>query len=99
MAGHTSTSYTDRNNLISGTAGTLEAIREPGSGYNFGIKWAGADAAVSVDASPSQPSVGLAQGVFPMHPDFGQQAYKNGVGWDSGPAAISVDWVPGTLPS
>lgn len=98
MASHTSTSYTDRNNLISGTAGTLEAIREPGSCYNFGMKWAGADRVVSVDGSPSQPSVGLIQGTFPQHPDFGAQAYKNGHIWDTDcDAVLSVDWVAGTL--
>lgn len=97
MAGHSTTSYTDRNNLIAGTAGTLEAIREPNSRYDFGIKWTGTDGAVSVASAPNQPSVGLVQGVFPMHPDFGADAYQNGFGWDSGYAAISVDWVPGTL--
>jgi hypothetical protein len=94
---HTSSNYTDRNNLISGTAGTLEAIREPNSRYDFGIKWAGGDAAASVDSSPSQPSVGLVRGIFPMSPDFGAQAYKNGSGWDSGAAVLSVDWAAGTL--
>jgi hypothetical protein len=96
MAAHSTTGYTDRNNLLAGTAGTLEAIREPNSRYDFGMKWSGANAAVSIPASPNQPSVGLVQGVFPMHPDFGGQAYRNGTGWDSGDAAISVDWVSGT---
>lgn len=97
MAGHTSTNYTDRNNIISGTAGSLEAIREPSSRYDFGIKWAGADGVASVNASPNQPSVGLVQGVFPMQPDVGAQAYRNGYGWDSGDAVISIDWAAGTL--
>lgn len=97
MAQHSSTSFTDRNNLISGTAGTLEPIREPDSRYDFGIKWAGADGLVVVDASPNQPSVGLLRGTFPMSPDFGAQAYKNGFGWDSGDAVISIDWAAGTL--
>lgn len=97
MSTYTESNHADKNNLLSGTAGSMEALLRTGSRYDFGMKWAGTDGAVSVDASPNQPSVGLVQGVFPMNPDFGAQAYKNGAGWDSGPAAVSIDWAPGTL--
>jgi hypothetical protein len=97
MAGHTTSDYTDLNNILAGTAGTLDAIREPNGRFDFGIKWVGDDRAVSIPGSPNQPSVGLIQGTFPMNPDFGAQAYRNGNSWDFGFAALSIDWVAGTL--
>lgn len=101
MAQHNTSNFTDKNNVLAGTAGSLEAIEEPNSRYDFGIKWAGDDGDATVSTfnltPPNQPSVGLLQGTFPMNPDFGEEAYIDGMGWDSGSAVISVDWEVGTL--
>lgn len=97
--GHIQTDYTDGNNLINGTAGTLEPIREPSSRYDFGIKWAGADGAAGgiFTVSGTQPSAGLVRGTYPMSPGFGVSGYKDGIAMDVEFAMISVDWDNGTL--
>lgn len=99
MATYITTNYTDKNNLLGGTAGTMEAVLVTNSRFDFGIKWASTDGTVAIPASPNHPSVGLlAKSTFPMNPDFGQEAYRNGFGWDTpgNYAVVSIDWAIGT---
>lgn len=79
---YTSTTHTTKNSLVGGgAAGSMEALTQTDTWFEFGLKWLsndGTDFSVPIVA-PAQPSVGLLPlTLFPVNLDFGDLCYKNG---------------------
>jgi hypothetical protein len=79
---YTSTTHGNKNNLVGGgAAGSMEALTQTDSWFEFSLKWLGNDGLNfnGLISSPNQPSAGLLPlTLFPVNLDFGDVCYKDG---------------------